>query len=103
MERKWTYPPGYRYRSVILNYPELSMFHCGGSVRMPTRKSLEKRAILYCEYHQSTLPDLKFDDPEEIMEREARRNRLGLNKPKRNPKKKKRRRPPLISLRPIRY
>jgi hypothetical protein len=100
-ERIWTYPPGYRYRYIPPNYPELSMFHCGGSIRMPTSKSLEKRALMFVEYNIVTLEKLEFDDPEEIMRQVAIFNRLGLNRPMPENKPKKRRRPPLLSLRPL--
>lgn len=101
MDRVWTYPPGYRHRYIPPNYPELSMFHCGMSVRMPAGKSIEKRALMFCTYHFSTLEELVFDNPEEIMKKEARINRLGLNRPKPDNRAKKKRRPSLFSLRPL--
>ncbi|MBN1578417.1 MAG: hypothetical protein JW913_17785 [Chitinispirillaceae bacterium] len=100
-ERKWTYPPGYRYRHQVLNYPELSMFHYGGSVRMPTAKSLQKWADLYSGYHIANPDELKFDDPEEILQQEEWLNRYLRKNPVDRDRPKKRRRPPLITFRAL--
>lgn len=97
-ERKYTYPPGYR-RDPVLNYPELSMFHYGISVRMPTARSLEHRAQLYLYWHCRVLAELEYDDPEEMERKEAAVNRLKDKKEKPPAKKKKK---PLISFRPLR-
>ncbi|MBN1309192.1 MAG: hypothetical protein JXA18_14810 [Chitinispirillaceae bacterium] len=99
-ERVYTYPPGFR-RDPVLNYPELSMFHYGGSVRMPTANSLQEWADLYSFYHMSNPDELTFDDPEEIIKAEAWLTRYSRRKPVGRDRPKKRRRPPMIRFRPL--
>jgi hypothetical protein len=61
--RKFTYPPGYMRRDPSpLNYPELSMFHYGSSVRMPTPGSINERAFLINYWHILHPPELEYDN-----------------------------------------
>jgi hypothetical protein len=59
--RKFTYPPGYMRREPVLNYPELSMFHYGTSVRMPSIGSIEERGVLINYWHILHPQDLDYD------------------------------------------
>jgi hypothetical protein len=50
--RKFTYPPRYMRRDPEpLNYPELSMFHYGNRVHLPTPGSLNERGVLINYWH----------------------------------------------------
>ncbi|MBN1602804.1 MAG: hypothetical protein JW915_14440 [Chitinispirillaceae bacterium] len=70
--RDYVYPAGYGEKGQILNYPERSAFHHGGSVRLPTGGGLlEIRAYMMNYWHiQQPLP-IVFDDPEKIRKYEA--------------------------------
>lgn len=87
--RDYTYPPGYGQRGQILNYPEISAFHYGGSVRIVNDGEIRIRAGLLNYDHIQTPPPLKYDDPEKI-----RRHEIYINKwrdrhpvPEKKPKK----------------
>jgi hypothetical protein len=97
-DRKYTYPPNYR-RDPVLNYPELSMFHYGRSVRMPESGSLFEYALYYF-FHPTTRKKISFDNPDEIMKREAWLNRH-FKRRHTNEKPKKRRRNSLIKFKPL--
>lgn len=83
-DRKFTFPPGYMRRDQRLNHAELSMFHSGKSVRMPTYASVRERGILIFEYKVLNPSKLTYDDPDEIERKEAWKNKF-----KKREKKKK--------------
>jgi hypothetical protein len=95
-ERHYSYPPGFR-RDPVLNYPELSMFHYGRSVRMPTARSLENRAQLFLYWH-TMLDPLKFEDSEEVWRKEAVYNKF-RKPPQSKPEKPKK--PPPVTFKPL--
>ena len=99
--RVYTYPPCYGHREPVLNYPELSMFHYGRSVRMPTAKSLRNWAEEICLYHVLHPKPFTFDDPEEIMRSEAWRNKVRAIKDSVRAAKKKNAPPPVVWLKPL--
>ena len=94
----YNFPLGHR-RDPVLNHPELSMFHCGKSVRMPTSQSLENRAQLYLYWHCQKLAELEFDDPDEIERTLSAINRMSRKKEQKIKKKKKK---PLITFKSLR-
>ncbi len=86
-ERVYTYPPGFR-RDPVLNYPELSIFHYGMSVYIPTAYSLENRAQLSIYWHILKLPELEYDDPYKIKNAAAANHQKGKQrKPRMNKRK----------------
>lgn len=101
--RLYTYPPGYGRREPVLNYPELSMFHYGRSVRMPTSTSLRDWAEQICLYHILHPKPFTFDDPDEIMRSEAWRNKVREKQTVARERKKSASKLPLVSLRPLHY
>jgi hypothetical protein len=61
--RKYVYPPGYMRREPApLNYPELSMFHYGYSVRLPTASSVNARGFVVNYWHILHPDELEYDD-----------------------------------------
>jgi hypothetical protein len=66
--RVFTYPPGYMRREPVYNYPELSMFHYGGAVRMPASESIRLRGIEINVYHIQHPSELKYDAPDRYIE-----------------------------------
>jgi hypothetical protein len=60
--RTFIYPPGYMRREPIYNYPELSMFHYGGAIKMPTDASVAVSAFTMNYWHLSYLPPLVYDE-----------------------------------------
>ncbi|MDO5575711.1 MAG: hypothetical protein Q4F84_01415 [Fibrobacter sp.] len=86
-DRKFTFPPGYMRRDQRLNHAELSMFHSGKSVRMPTSASVRERGILIFEYKVLNPGKLTYDNPDEIEKKEAWKNKF-----KKREKKKKEKR-----------
>jgi|GEM_PF-6693575 len=99
--RVFTYPPGYGHRGQRLNYPDIAMFHYGKSVRMPTARSLQKRADAIIVYKTSATEPLVYDDPDEIYAQEAAINRLRRLPNPAKQRKPENRRPPAIRFRPI--
>ena len=59
--RTFIYPAGYMRREPVYNYPELSMFHYGGAIRMPTDGSVAERGVLINYWHILD-PPLKYDE-----------------------------------------
>lgn len=85
--RVFVYPANYMKREPTLNYPELSMFHCGGSVKMPTDESVRLRGFVMNYWHILNPPPLEYGGTiKEIREK--------MEKPK---EKKKR----FFSIKPI--
>jgi hypothetical protein len=62
--RKFTYPPWYMRREPVYNYPELSMFHYGSSVHMPTPGSVNERGFLMNYWHILHPPELEYEKKE---------------------------------------
>ena len=60
--RTFTYPPGYMRREPVYNYPELSMFHYGGSVMMPSNASVFERGVLVNYWHILHPPSLNYHE-----------------------------------------
>jgi hypothetical protein len=98
-EQELKYPVGYRRKDPVLNYPEISAFHHGGSVRMPSGNSVQIAAFMKNYWHLDELPPISYDDPELIRKREI----LYAKWAKRHPPKKKkiRSKPPLIRFKPL--
>jgi hypothetical protein len=68
--RIFDYPPGYMRREPVLNYPELSMFHYGGSVKMPTNESVRLKGFMMNYWHLLNPPEVKYGGTmKEIRER----------------------------------
>jgi hypothetical protein len=68
--RVFVYPSNYMKREPTLNYPELSMFHCGGSVKMPTDESVRLRGFIMNYWHILVHPPLEYGGPaKEIREK----------------------------------
>lgn len=98
-DQEFNYPVGYMRKEPILNYPELSAFHHGRSVKMPSGGSVQVAAFMKNYWHLQELPKLRYDDPELIRKREI----LYAKWAKRHPpkKKKKRSKPPIIRFKPL--
>lgn len=98
-DQEFNYPVGYMRKEPILNYPELSAFHHGRSVKMPSGGSVQDAAFMKNYWHLQELPKLRYDDPELIRKREI----LYAKWAKRHPpkKKKKRSKPPIIRFKPL--
>ena len=98
-DRKFSYPPGYMRRDPLLNYPELSIFHYGSAVHMPSSESIVERGQMIFEYHILHPGKLKYENLKNIAKREAWTNRhLRRKSPK---QKKKRTKPRLVKFNPI--
>jgi hypothetical protein len=68
--RVFVYPANYMKREPTLNYPELSMFHYGGSVKMPTDESVRLRGFIINYWHLQNPPPLQYGGPmKEIREK----------------------------------
>ena len=68
--RVFNYPPGYMRREPVLNYPELSMFHYGGSVKMPTSESIRLKGFMMNYWHLLNPPEVEYGGTmREIRER----------------------------------
>ncbi len=89
--RDYTYPPGYGKREQIPNYPEISAFHYGGSVKMMKAGEAQVRAYIQNYWHFQNPPPIKYDDPEQIQRYQAYLNKwrnrhpLRVKKPKNKP------------------
>ncbi len=66
VQRKFTYPPDYMRREPVLNYPELSMFHYGSTVRLPTPGSVNERGFLINYWHILHPSELEYDDKPKV-------------------------------------
>ena len=98
-ERTFTYPPGYMHRCPVYNYPELSMFHYGGQIKMPNSSSLNTSAYIANYWHILYPPKIKYDDPEIIRKREIRINKqMKINANKKPAHEKK---PAKIKFKPL--
>jgi hypothetical protein len=86
--RTFIYPPGYMRREPVYNYPELSMFHYGSAIKIPTNASVAVSAFTMNYWHLSYLPPLVYD--------EKPHNYIDDQKP-RKPKK-----PGFFKIRPLR-
>lgn len=62
VNRTFIYPPGYMRREPIYNYLELTMFHYGSAIRMPTTGSIAERGILINYWHILNPPSLRYDE-----------------------------------------
>jgi hypothetical protein len=60
--RTFIYPPGYMRREPVYNYPELSLFHYGGAIRMPTNGSVAERGYLIIYEHILHPKPLKYEE-----------------------------------------
>lgn len=66
----FVYPANYMKREPTLNYPELSMFHYGGSVKMPTNESVRERGFEMNYWHLQNPAALQYGGPmKEIREK----------------------------------
>ncbi len=61
VHRTFTYPAGYMRREPGFNYPELSMFHYGASIKIPTNESIRERGVLINYYQILNPPKLKYE------------------------------------------
>jgi hypothetical protein len=59
--RLFNYPPDYMRREPVLNYPELTMFNFGNTVKMPTMASIDERGILINHWHDLHPGNLNYD------------------------------------------
>ena len=71
VDRIYTYPVGYGKREPTYNYPELKMFHCGGSVQFPTSESVKMKGIYINEYHVLEPYKLKYQESKDEMVRKV--------------------------------
>lgn len=98
-DRKFSYPAGFRRKEQILNYPELSAFHWGGSVKMPSAASVRNLGYYIVECHILHPPKIQYEDPEVLRRRELYNAKWEKRHP---PKvKKKRTKPPLLRFKPL--
>lgn len=97
--RNYTYPPGYGKRGQILNYPELSAFHYGGSVRMVKEGQADLFAYIQNYWHIQNPPPIKYDDPVRIQKYEAYLNKWRERRPLRE--KKPRNKPSFFKINPL--
>jgi len=95
----FNYPVGYMRKEPILNYPELSAFHHGSSVKIPSSSSIQAAAFVKNYWHLQELPKLSYEDPELIRKREI----LYAKWAKRHPPKKKQKKskPPIVRFKPL--
>ncbi len=98
-DREFSYPAGYMRKEPVLNYPELSAFHWGSSVKIPDAGSVKASAFIMNYWKLQKLPEYKYDDPEQIRKREILYNKWAKKHPPK--KKKKRSKPPLLKLKPL--
>ncbi len=98
-DQEFTYPAGYMRKEPILNYPELSAFHYGRSVKMPSAGSVQAAAFIKNYWHLNELPKIRYDDPEQIRKREILYNKWAKRHPPKE--KKKRSKPPLVRFKPL--
>jgi hypothetical protein len=87
-DRVFTYPAWYMKREPALNYPELSMFHYGKSIKVPTDESVRLRGILINYWHIQHPPDLTYEDP-----------KRSIPEKRSEPKRKKK---PFFTIKPLR-
>lgn len=87
--RDYTYPPGHGKRGQILNHPELSAFHYGGSVRMVKEGQAELFAYIQNYWHLQNPPPIKYDDPEKIRKYQIYLNKWRERRPLREKKPEK--------------
>ncbi|HEX2959176.1 MAG TPA: hypothetical protein VHO70_20245 [Chitinispirillaceae bacterium] len=87
--RDYTYPPGYGKREQILNYPEISAFHHGGSVHMVKDGQVQLMGYILNYWHIQNPPPIKYDDPEQIRKYEIYLNKWRERRPLREKKPKK--------------
>jgi hypothetical protein len=97
--RDYTYPPGYGKRDQILNYPELSAFHYGGSVKMMKTGEAQVRAYIQNYWHFQTSLPIKYDNPEKIQKYEAYLNKWRERRPLREKKQKDK--PSFFKIKPL--
>jgi hypothetical protein len=83
----------------ILNYPELSAFHWGPSVRIPPGQELQVRAYIMNYWHILTPPPIVYEDPEVVRKRELYIAKLRARHPPRP--KKVRSKPPFFKINPL--
>ncbi len=83
--REYTYPAWYMKREPVYNYPELKMFHYGGSVKIPSSGSIREVGELIVVWHILNPPKFKY----EVTKKEIREEK---------PKAKKKR---FLKFRPI--
>jgi hypothetical protein len=89
VERTLIYPAGYMRREPVYNYPELAMFHCGTSIRMPSAGSVSEYGYFIVYEHILHPPPLKYNEkPEKYIDDKI---------PKEKPKK-----PGFFKVRPLR-
>lgn len=98
-DQGFNYPVGYMRKEPILNYPELSAFHHGSSVKIPSSGSIQAAAFVKNYWHLQELPKLSYEDPEQIRKREI----LYAKWAKRHPPKKKQKKskPPIVRFKPL--
>jgi hypothetical protein len=99
VDREYTFPVGYMRKEPILNYPEISAFHHGRSVKMPSGGSVAVAAFTKNYWHLNELPKISYDDPELIRKREILYNKWAKRHPPKEKKKKSK--PPLIRFKPL--
>lgn len=58
--RVFDYPPGYMRREPVPNYPKLSMFHYGGSVKIPTNESIRLKGFMMNYWHLLNPPEVEY-------------------------------------------
>lgn len=60
--REYTYPAWYMKREPVYNYPELKMFHYGGSVKIPFSGSIREVGELIVVWHVLHPPKFKYEE-----------------------------------------
>ncbi|NLD98240.1 MAG: hypothetical protein GX640_00050 [Fibrobacter sp.] len=102
LNRHFSYPGDYMKREPDLNFPELSAFHWGSSVKIPASNYVSERGYYIVEMHQLKTPKFKESALEEEARIEAWRNKwLAWHYKKRGPKKVRPPRERLLSFKPI--
>jgi hypothetical protein len=98
-DRIYSTPEKQLPKEPILNYPELSAFHWGPSIRIPPGQELQVRAYIMNYWHILTPPPIKYEDPEVIRKRELYIAKLRARHPPRP--KKVRSKPPFFKINPL--
>jgi hypothetical protein len=76
--RVFTYPAWYMKREPVLNYPELSMFHYGKSIKIPTNESIRLKGWIMNYWHLLYAPEVEYGGPmKEIRERPEKPKKKG--------------------------
>jgi len=102
LDRHFTYPGDYMRRDPDMNYPELSAFHWGSSVKIPTSSHIGLLGYYLIEMHQTSAPEFSTNELEEAARIEMWRNTWHKKHyARRGPKKVRPPRPKRLTFKPL--